>query len=128
MLIKAAFASVLDGAPCWERCSLIMIMLCGRVTLSEKMTAIKGGHSTQFTDWAVNAGVVTHPHPNPERVQKWTSHSELFCFLSQSNVDETTVPSDQHHDMCCQNDLLIAPDSGTGVGGGQTSQNALVVV
>lgn len=50
MLIKAAFASVLDGAPCWERCSLIMIMLCGRVTLSEKMTAIKGGHSTRFTD------------------------------------------------------------------------------
>ena len=108
MLIKAAFASVLDGAPCWERCSLIMIMLCGRVTLSEKMTAIKG-HSTRFTDWVVNAGVVTHPHPSPERVQKWTSHSELFCFLSQSNVDETTVPSDQHHGMCCQNDLLIAP-------------------
>lgn len=126
MLIKAVFASVLDGAPCWERCSLIMIMLCGRVTLSEKMT----GHSTWFTDWAANACVVTHrhPHPHPERVQKWTSHSKLFCFLSQSNVDETTLPSNQHHGMCCQNDLLIGPSSGTCVGGGQTNQNALVVV
>lgn len=78
MPVKAAFASVLDGTPCWEWCSLIMIMLCGRVTLSEKMTAIQGGHSTRFTDWAVNAGVVTHHRPHPEHVQKWTSHSELF--------------------------------------------------
>ena len=64
-----------------------MIMLCDGMTFSEKMTALQGGHSTWFADRAVKAGV-----PGPKPVQKRRCPSQLFCFVSLSNVDEACRP------------------------------------